>query len=44
MKKHYKDYLRIALIAYDKELPFYESCGFKKADDASPMLITSLWT
>jgi len=22
----------------------YESCGFKKTDDASPMFITSLWT
>ena len=44
MKEHYQDYLRIALIAYDKELAFYESCGFKKADDASPMFITSLWT
>jgi len=45
---HYPDKLvvalRIALIAYDKELAFYESCGFKKADDASPMFITSLWT
>ena len=28
----YKDYLRIVV------------CGFKKADDASPMFITSLWT
>ncbi len=27
-----------------EELAFYESCGFKKADDASPMFITSLWT
>ena len=44
MKDHYQDYLRIALIAYDKELSFYESCCFKKADDASPMFITSLWT
>ena len=44
MKEHYSDYLRIALIAYDEELAFYESCGFKKAGDASPMFITSLWT
>ena len=44
MKEHYKTYLRIALIAYNKELAFYESCGFKKAEDASPMFITSLWT
>ena len=44
MKVHYKDYLRIAIIAYNEELNFYEACGFKKADDASPMFITSLWT
>ena len=44
MKDHYASYLRIALIAYNDELEFYQSCGFKKADDASPMFITSLWT
>ena len=40
----YKDYLRIVVVAYNEELAFYEHCGFKKADDASPMFITSLWT
>jgi NDP-sugar pyrophosphorylase family protein len=44
MKEHYQSYLRIGLIAYNTELDFYESCGFKKADNASPMFITSLWT
>lgn len=44
MKEHYKDYMRIVLVAYDKEALFYENCGFKKATDASPMFITSLWT
>ena len=44
MKEHYQDYLRIGLIAYNTELDFYESCGFKKAENASPMFITSLWT
>jgi len=44
MKDHYTSYLRIALIAYDDEMDFYRSCGFKKADDVSPMFITSLWT
>ena len=44
MKEHYADYLRIVLVAYDKEISFYQSCGFKKADDASAMFITSLWT
>ena len=37
MKEHYKDYLRVAVIAYDNELHFYEQCGFVKSNDASPM-------
>ncbi|WP_366513330.1 hypothetical protein [Fibrobacter sp.] len=40
----YKDYLRIVVVAYNEKLAFYEHCGFKKADDASAMFITSLWT
>ena len=44
VKNKYKDYLRIAVIVYDEELNFYENCGFKKSDNASPMFITSLWT
>ena len=40
----YADYLRIVVVAYDGELDFYERCGFSKADGASPMFITSLWT
>lgn len=44
IKEKYKDYLRIVLVAYDDEVGFYQSCGFKKADDASPMFITDLWT
>jgi ribosomal protein S18 acetylase RimI-like enzyme len=44
MKEHYVDYLRIVIVAYNEELEFYQSCGFKKADDASPMFSTSLWT
>lgn len=44
VKEHYRDYLRIAVIAYDDELHFYRNCGFEKASDASPMFITSLWT
>jgi DNA repair exonuclease SbcCD nuclease subunit len=44
MKEYYADYLRIVLVAYDDELQFYQSCGFKKAEDASAMFITSLWT
>lgn len=44
VKEKYADYLRIAVIAYDEELHFYTQCGFQKADHASPMFITSLWT
>lgn len=43
-KEKYKDYLRIVLVAYDKECGFYEHCGFKKGKDETPMFITSLWT
>ena len=44
MKARYCDYLRIVLVAYDEEIGFYEACGFEKADHASPMFITELWT
>lgn len=44
MKEKYKKYLRIVIVAYNDEVGFYEACGFKKANDASPMFITSLWT
>ncbi len=44
VKKKYKDYLRIAVIGYDNEIHFYENCGFKRGEDASPLFITSLWT
>ena len=44
IKQKYTDYMRIAVIAYDDEIHFYENCGFKTSNDASPMFITSLWT
>ena len=44
MKEKYQDYLRTVLVAYNSEIGFYESCGFKRAEDASPMFITELWT
>ena len=44
VKEKYKDYMRVVVVAYDDELPFYENCGFEKSTDASPMFITSLWT
>ncbi len=43
-KEHYKDYLRICVIAYDTAIQFYERCGFEISEGASPMCITSLWT
>ena len=43
-KQHYRDYLRIVLIAYDKEAHFYEACGFKPDEGTTPLCITSLWT
>ncbi len=44
VKEIYDDYLRIVVVGYDEEIRFYESCGFEKADDASPLFITDLWT
>lgn len=44
VSEKYKEYLRIVLVAYDKEIGFYEHCGFKKGEKSSPMFITSLWT
>ena len=44
VSEKYKDYLRIVLIAYDKEVNFYKQCGFTAGDKKTPMFITSLWT
>jgi GNAT superfamily N-acetyltransferase len=44
LSEKYKDYLRIVLIAYDKEVEFYQNCGFSKGEEKTPMFITSLWT
>ncbi len=44
VKEHYKDFLRLVVIAYDKEIHFYEDCGFEKSTVSTPMFITSLWT
>ncbi|MDR1505138.1 MAG: GNAT family N-acetyltransferase [Prevotella sp.] len=41
---HYNEYLRIILIAYDKETGFYKNFGFEVGEDKTPMFITSLWT
>ena len=44
VKRKYEKYLRIAVIGYDREVDFYERCGFVKSEDCSPLFITSLWT
>ena len=44
VKEKYKEYLRIVVVAYNKEIPFYKRCGFETAQEASPMFITDLWT
>lgn len=44
IKDCYSDFLRIVVVAYNDEIEFYKHCDFKKADDASPMFITDLWT
>ena len=44
ISEKYKDYLRIVLIAYDKEIEFYKHCGFEVGEEKTPMFITSLWT
>ena len=40
----YKNYLRIVLIAYNKEIDFYKRCGFDVGEEKIPMFITTLWT
>jgi ribosomal protein S18 acetylase RimI-like enzyme len=44
VSEKYKDYLRIVLIAYNKEISFYQKCGFTVGQEKTPMFITSLWT
>ena len=44
MKERYNNYLRTVLVAYNDEIGFYESCGFKRSENSSPMFITELWT
>jgi ribosomal protein S18 acetylase RimI-like enzyme len=44
MTEHYSEFLRLVLIAYEKELGFYERQGFRVGEDKVPMFITSLWT
>lgn len=43
MLTHYQAYLRIALIAVNEQIAFYEHLGFTTSDDKTPMFLTSLW-
>ena len=40
MKETYRDFLRVVLLSYSREVRFYESCGFGRAIDAAPMFLT----
>lgn len=42
--EHYKDYLRILLVAYGNETDFYKRCGFTVGEGKTSMYITTLWT
>ena len=42
VKNHYKDYLRIVVICENKNVKFYEYCGFEKGEGKSPLFITDL--
>lgn len=42
VKNHYNDYLRIIVICEDKNIKFYEYCGFEVGTGKSPLFITDL--
>ncbi|HLP02027.1 MAG TPA: GNAT family N-acetyltransferase [Opitutaceae bacterium] len=42
MTAHYRDCTRLVLVAYKEEVPFYERCGFRVAERALPVQITTL--
>ncbi len=44
MLDYYQDYARKVLIAYDKEVGFYQHCGFDYHEDKKAMFITYLET
>lgn len=44
MLEHYSEYARKVLIAYDKEISFYEKMGFERGTGKTPMFITYLTT
>ena len=42
IKNYYKDYLRIVVICENKNIKFYENCGFEVGKNKSPLFITNL--
>lgn len=42
IKEHYKDFLVIVLISYDKEVSFYEHCSFEVGKEKTPMFVTGM--
>ncbi len=42
VREHYKDYLRIVLMAEKHALDFYKNSGFVEVDDAVPMYLDRL--
>lgn len=42
VKEHYNDYLRIVLVAYDDRVSFYESCGFTRGENKTPVFIEKM--
>ena len=44
MLADYDGYARKVLIAYDAQVGFYERCGFKRGEGATPVFITYLTT
>lgn len=44
MLDQYESYARKVLIAYDREIGFYEKCGFELGGGKTPMFVTNLTT
>jgi ribosomal protein S18 acetylase RimI-like enzyme len=44
MLEAYQHCARKVLVAYDREVGFYEKCGFVRGDGATPMFVTHLTT
>lgn len=42
IKERYDDYINILLVAYNERIGFYESCGFEKGGEETPMFIKKI--